>query len=209
MILPSDTIIYDAAKISAYQADQRFDYNSQLTVPEFNLQEIILRWLAQFLNRFFENKLAEGIAGWVLFAVFVIIVLLVIYLIYKNRPGLFSRETKSLLPYEVTDENIYGIDFENELAAALSAGDFRSAIRFLYLQALRLLADRQWIDWQIYKTPTEYIYELKPVDLRQPFRDFTNRFLQVRYGNFKATRELFEAMCNLRDELGKGGEDER
>lgn len=209
MVHLPDTIIYDSAKIAEYQADKRFDYNSQLGVPEFNLWEIITRWLTQLLRHFFDNDTAESIARWLLIAFFVVIVLLIIYFVYKKRPELFLKEKKTLLPYQVEEENIYRIDFERELAAALAAGDFRTAIRILYLQTLRFVTDKHWIDWQIYKTPTEYIYELKPVGLKTPFRDFTNRFLQVRYGNFKATRELFDSMCNLRDELKKGGEDER
>ena len=209
MVHLSDTIIYDVAKIVDYQADKRFDYNSQLSVPKFNLWEIILRWLSQLLSRFFANDTAEGIARWLLIAFLIIVVLLLIYFIYKKRPELFLREKKTLLPYEVEEENIYRIDFESELAAALSSADFRTAIRIVYLQTLRYIADKQWIDWQVYKTPTEYTYELKLVGLKAPFRDFTNRFLQIRYGNFKATRELFDSMCTLRDELKKGGEDER
>ena len=209
MVHFSDTIIYDVTKIAEYQADKRFDYNSQLTVPKFNLWEIIIRWLSQFLSRFFENDTAEGIARWLLIAFFIIVVLLLIYFIYKKRPELFLREKKTLLPYQIEEENIYRIDFESELAAALLSADFRTAIRIVYLQTLRHIADKQWIDWQVYKTPTEYIYELKPIGLKTPFRDFTNRFLQIRYGNFKATRELFDSMCTLRDELKRGGEDER
>jgi len=203
-----DTIIYNSGKIAEYQGDKRFDYNSQLGIPDINILEIIIRWLARILSRFFDSGMAEGIARWTLIALFIITILLVIYFIYKKRPGLFLREKQSLLPYKVDEENIYRIDFEKDLSAALAAGDFRSSIRILYLQTLRFIADKQWIDWKIYKTPTDYIYELKPVDLKTPFRDFTNRFLQVRYGNFKATRELFDTMCRLRDELKKGGEDE-
>jgi hypothetical protein len=209
MIHLADTVLYDSAKIAEYQADKRFDYNSQLGVPDFNLWEILTRWLSQLLSRFFENDTAEGIARWLLIAFFIIIVLLIIYFVYKKRPELLKKKKKTLLPYEVEEENIYRIDFESELATALSDGDFRTAIRIIYLQTLRFVADKQWIDWQIYKTPTEYIYELKPVGMKTPFRDFTNRFLQIRYGNFKATRELFDSMCTLRDEIKERGEDER
>ena len=208
MKLPADTIIYDSVKIAEYQADQRFDYNSQLGIPEFNLMEIIARWLSQLLRHIFDNDTAEVIAQWILIAFFVLVVLFVIYFIYKKRPELFLREKKTLLPYDVEHENIYRIDFDKELTVALAKDDFRTSIRILYLQTLRFVADKKWIDWQIYKTPTEYIYELKPVRLKTSFRDFTNWFLQVRYGNFKATRGLYDLMCSLRDELKKGGEDE-
>ncbi|MDR2231647.1 MAG: DUF4129 domain-containing protein [Tannerella sp.] len=209
MIHLSDTIIYDAAKIAEYQADKRFDYNSQLQIPEFDLMDIILRWLSRMLDKLFGVSVSSGMALFILIAFIVVFLLVLGYFIYKKRPELFMREKKTLLPYEVEAETIYGIDFEKELKAALMAGDFKTSVRLLYLQTLRSIADRQWIDWQIYKTPTEYIYELKPAELKTPFRDFTNSFLQVRYGNFKATRELFDSMSGLSDQLKKGEHDER
>ncbi|MDR3269735.1 MAG: DUF4129 domain-containing protein [Tannerella sp.] len=207
-MLPADTLLYDTAKIAEYQADKRFDYNSQLRDPEVDLIEMLTRWLSRYLDRFFGAEMTGSITAWFLVAFFALAVGLAVYFVYKKRPELFTREKKNPLPYGIEEENIYGIDFEKELAAALAAGDFRMAIRVLYLQTLRFIADKQWIDWQIYKTPTEYTYELKPVALKASFRDFTNRFLQVRYGNFKATREWFDTMRRLQDELRKGGKDE-
>ncbi|MDR1676457.1 MAG: DUF4129 domain-containing protein [Tannerella sp.] len=204
---PADTIVYDAAKIAAYQADGRFDYNSRLSAPDYSFLEIIQRWLAQWLNSIFDGETANSVAAWLLIGFFALVVGLVAFFIYKKRPELFLREKRKPLSYEIEEENIYRIDFEQELETALSVGDFRLAVRMLYLQTLRLAADRQWIDWQIYKTPTEYIYELKPAGLKASFRDFTGRFLQVRYGNFRATRELFDAMRRLQDELRKGGDE--
>lgn len=208
MAYSADTLVYDAAKIAGYQADARFDYNSQLEMPDVNLAEIIFRWISRFFNRFVDIEVADTITYWFLIVFFVAAVFLIVFFIYKKRPGLFIGEKKRPIDYEVEDENIYGIDFEKELEGALAHHDFRMAIRILYLQTLRLLADRQYIDWQIYKVPTEYIYELKPVNLKVPFRRFTHHFLQVRYGNFKATGELFEVMKRLREELMEGGSGE-
>ncbi|MDR3194004.1 MAG: DUF4129 domain-containing protein [Tannerella sp.] len=200
-----DPFACDTAKIAAYQADRHFDYNSQLNAPDYSLLEIFGRWLARQLSRFFGNELAEDISFWLLIVFFVAVVAAAARFVYKKRPELFLREKKRPLTYEMEEENIYRIDFDGELAVALAAGDFRAAVRLLYLQTLRFAADREWIEWQIYKTPTEYVYELQPARLRASFRDLTNRFLQVRYGNFKATREWFDAMRSLQDTFRKGG----
>ncbi|MDR1455553.1 MAG: DUF4129 domain-containing protein [Tannerella sp.] len=208
MTHPADTFVCDTARIAAYRADSRFDYNSQLGAPEYDLLEIVRRWLERLLGHIFGNEAAESVTVWLLTGIFLLAVGLIAFFIYRMRPELFFREKKKPLTCEVEEENIYRIDFEKELAAALAADDFRLAVRMLYLQTLRLAADRQWIDWQIYKTPTEYTLELKPAGLRASFRDFTGRFLQVRYGNFRATRELFDAMRRIQDELGKGGSGE-
>ncbi|MDR0845557.1 MAG: DUF4129 domain-containing protein, partial [Tannerella sp.] len=202
MVLPADTLLYDSAKIAEYQADKRFDYNSQLGMPEFDLMGMIQHWINRMLQRFFSYEASQVISTWLLVAFFLLVVGFVIYFIYRNHPELFLRDKKNpSLRYDVEEETIYGIDFEKEMSAALSAGDYRSAIRFLYLQTLRFIADKEWIEWRIYKTPTEYMSELKPAELKPPFRDFTNHFLQVRYGNFKATGELFKEMCDLQKAL--------
>ncbi|MDR1408244.1 MAG: DUF4129 domain-containing protein [Tannerella sp.] len=209
MIQQADTIVYDAAKIAGYQSDSRFDYNGRLGITEFNLFEKFFQWLSDLIGRILRTSQADMITTWFLTAFFIMVLLLVIYFVYRKRPELFLREKKlKALRYEVEEENIYGIDFDRELKTALSAGDFKAAIRLLYLQTLRLIADRQWIDWQIYKTPTEYTCELKPTALKPTFRMLTNHFLQVRYGNFAATREVYDTMYGLQDKLNKGGNDE-
>lgn len=109
------------------------------------------------------------------------------------------------LAYHVEEDTIYGIDFEKEISAAMLRNEYREAVRLLYLQTLKQLSDAEKIDWQPYKTPTEYTYELKANALRTPFRELTNRFLRVRYGNFEATEALFHEMQTLQREIMKGG----
>lgn len=91
--------------------------------------------------------------------------------------------------------------FREGLPMRFPRSDYREAVRLLYLQTLKRLSDEKRIDWQPYKTPTQYINEVRiPV-----FRQLTNHFLRVRYGNFEATEELFNSMKSLQEEIGKGG----
>ena len=111
------------------------------------------------------------------------------------------RSSKNKLPYEVEEDTIYGVDFSGGIADALSRSDYREAVRLLYLQTLKRLSDAARIEWQPYKTPTQYLYEVR----LPAFRQLTNHFLQVRYGNFEATEELFREMQALQEEIEKGG----
>ena len=94
---------------------------------------------------------------------------------------------KNALSYTVEEDTIYGVDFPGGIAEALSRQNYREAVRLLYLQTLKQLSDAERIDWQLYKTPTQYINEVR----LPAFRQLTNHFLRVRYGNFEATEELF------------------
>ena len=107
---------------------------------------------------------------------------------------------KNALPYAVEEDTIYGVDFARGIADALSRSDYREAVRLLYLQTLKQLSDEKRIDWQLYKTPTQYVYEV-----RMPAFRLTNHFLRVRYGNFEATEALFHVMQSLQEEVKKGG----
>ena len=80
---------------------------------------------------------------------------------------------------------------------ATQQGDYRGAVRWVYLQTLRYLSDAHQIDWQLYKTPTQYEYECR----EESFRELTNHFLRVRYGHFEADASLLDEVCILQATL--------
>jgi len=213
MTFQADTIIYDAQKIADYQADGRFDYNTQLYMPDYSWFDIIIKWFNRIMNAIFSGKFEENVTTPVMIFLFIAIIISILYFLYKKRPELFKREKKvAPLPYDIEEENIHGIDFIKELSVALDCSDYRLAIRLLYLQTLRLLSDNKLIDWQIHKTPTEYLYEIRNNEMKPLFRELTNRFLRVRYGNYAATPEVYDMMHDLQTDMKKmmeGGEDER
>ena len=55
---------------------------------------------------------------------------------------LWMKSDKSnLLEGEVADDNIYGVDFDNEINTAEKKQAYREAVRWLYLKSLRVLSD--------------------------------------------------------------------
>ena len=200
----TDTLLYDTAKIARYQADSHFDYNSQLVHKNFNLYEIVINWFRELMQRFFGSVIADKYSGTILAVIFVLFILLLIFVVYKKRPELFYRE-KKFMKYNVEEETIYGVDFNSEIDNALSRKDYQLAVRLVYLQTLKHLSDFRCIDWQTYKTPTEYLYEMKRKGVSDEFRQLTNRFLMVRYGNFEATESTYEMVKNLQQIIWKGG----
>jgi len=155
-------------------------------------------------NISFFDELARFFASvpWIVYAVIgvLLLALLAWWLIRSGMLGDgFSR------PGRVeSDEgdNIYDIDYEEETKKALLAGDYAALVRLIYLRTLRTLDEEGRISWRIYKTPTEYAYEL-----RQPsFLTMTRHFLRVRYGKFGASEALCEEMRALQAEVEKGGE---
>lgn len=204
-LAPADTLICDTASIAAWQADPAYDYNRELVAANVDLTKMLVNWVGKILSKLFGSAFAAEYTVAVLVGIAVLLLLAVLWFIYKKRPELFMRSRKNPLAYSVHSDTIYGVDFQEEIAAALTRGDYREAVRLLYLQSLKLLSDEGRIDWQPYKTPTEYIYEMKAEVLRVPFRKLTNGFLRVRYGNFDATEPTFREMQTWWAEIEKGG----
>jgi len=209
MIFQADTIIYDAQKIATYQSDSRYDYLTQLDLPDYSWFELVSRWFNRVLNSIFSGRFEQNVTTPVMIILFILILGTCLYFLYIKRPELFMRSKKTArLPYSIEEENIHLIDFGKEIDTALQNGDYRLAIRLLYLQTLRFLSDNKLIDWQIHKTPMEYLYEVADNNMKQPLRIFTNHFLHVRYGNCHATPELYQTMRDLQEniqEIRKGG----
>lgn len=189
---PSYTYTYDTARVARYQQDKRFDYNSQLSTPEFSLWDYLMRALSKLLRKVLGNKYAGMLAKPILIGICAVILGLVIFFIYKKRPELFYRVKKKPWKYQVYEgENIYEINFEKEIEALLSQQNYPLAIRLIYLQTLRYLADQGRINWQPSKTPTDYLYEIKGTAGKEAFRHLTGYFLKIRYGNFEAGEALY------------------
>ena len=201
MLSPADTLVCDTAQVAAWQSDSVYAYNRELIAPDVNILEWISRWFGEVLERLFGNSLVSEHSDSVLVSIAILILLGIAWFVYKKRPELFVRSGKSALPYEVAEDTIYGVDFEGGITDALTRRDYREAVRLLYLQTLKQLSDRGRIDWQLYKTPTQYIDEVRV----PAFRQLTHHFLKVRYGNFEATEALFHTMQALQEEVGKGG----
>lgn len=93
---------------------------------------------------------------------------------------------------EVIDvEDIANMEFEDPIKTAIDAGNFRRAVRLLYLKALKELQDRSMITWTKGKTNRQYLRELPNRELRPQFQDITFIFEYIWYGEFPVDRDHF------------------
>jgi hypothetical protein len=128
---------------------------------------------------------------WLIVAIAAVIVIL--QLTGVNMRQLFSpAKIEKHREDELLSENIHEIPFEKAISNAISAGNYSLATRLMYLQALKLLSDKDLIGWHENKTNWQYVYELKHLPLRAAFRTITSIFEYVQYGNMKVDEAKFE-----------------
>ncbi len=201
----SDSLQIDTMLVNSLRSDSRYDYDRELYGGNQNL----LEWLSEQLNRWLSEQFdvvigSEAMRN-VLIALGVLLVCLLAWLVWRRRNAIFfSQEKASPLDYALEEDTIYGIDFEDDIAQMTAQGNWRQAVRLVYLYALKQLSDAGSIDWQPSKTPSQYVREVGKAD----FTALSNHFVRVRYGNFDADEQLYREMENLRRQLTKGGDAE-
>lgn len=191
----SDTLTIDSAQIAQWQAQQDFDYNRELVGGGMTFTEWMMTQIKELLRDLFGQAWNSDYTWWVLAVIGAVVVGIVVWYVWRFHPGLFKRR-KDEQTYEETEDTIYGVDFDSTISQALGREDYREAIRMVYLRTLKTLSDSQQIDWQPFKTPSQYVRELSD---SAAFRMLTAHFLRVRYGNFAATRQLYDEV----EQLGK------
>jgi hypothetical protein len=156
--------------------------------------EWMMAQINELLRDLFGQAWRSDYTWWGLAIVGAVVVGIGIWYVWRFHPGLFMRQ-RDERTYEEMEDTIYGIDFDAIISQALGREDYREAIRMIYLRTLKALSDSQQIDWQPFKTPSQYVWEFDAA----AFRTLTSHFLRVRYGYFEATRQL----CDEVEQLGK------
>jgi Domain of unknown function (DUF4129) len=134
--------------------------------------------------------------GWIsnvlLLAVLAAAVFAVVMLVRRMRvPKTRRKKTRLVLGEEVTAESTSRELAEAGLAAA-RAGDFRTAVRKLYVSLLYEMSERNLIELDDSATNHEYLRSVSRFSaLAGPMRYLTDRFDHVWYGMFPSSTEDF------------------
>jgi hypothetical protein len=182
---------FNAQQMAAYNTDEEFQYN-RYKEPPVSLWEKFWSWFWRRIGDILQTD-----AGSAAFrTVFITLAVLVLaFFIYKltgmNKAGLFKRAAGESVGYSVTEEDIHSINFDLAIEQAVQNRDFRLAVRLLYLQSLKQLADKNYINWQLNKTNIAYVQELKGTKHQPVFTDLTVQFENTWYGDMPISAEGF------------------
>jgi hypothetical protein len=173
-VLPADSSIctsevadykntYDYEPYGKMKPTKEFDWS---WVPSFSLPSM------PDMNSFF-----------CIFSLIVILSLLTVVGIIVGNIYSRKRQKKSAIQEDNTSaDSIHNGKMKTELQLALDAGDFRKAVKLIYLASLDVLDSRHYIVWNVAKTPAEYYYELQVPAAKTSLFRLTYLFLDVRYG---------------------------
>lgn len=179
-----------AAQLRDLQTSRAYQYDNEPPPPDNSLARFINYYWRQ-LMRLFSSKAYNDYGQYV---VMLALAGFVVYLLRKANflDFLFPAKAQSeQLDYESSPEDIHGLDFGAAIDQAVDSQQYRLAVRLLYLQTLKRLADAQLIRYQREKTNRQYVYELAGTPHQQGFDRLTQQFDYIWYGNAPISSEQF------------------
>lgn len=99
--------------------------------------------------------------------------------LFRKKPAIVQSGSDDELP-----DDIFAIDYEKELARANTSKNYHLAVRLMYLHVLKVMADREIINYRAGKTNSDYLFELYNSAYYKDFFRITRSFEYVWYGQF-------------------------
>ena len=180
---------FDAHAIDQYKKQTDFIYDRTQETSGFSFWQ----WISYLLNKLFSTTQQNAGMKIIFYAVMIIaIVAIVINLAGIDIRKIFTRESQAALAHAFIEENIREMNIDDLIAEAIANKEWRLCVRYQYLKALRLLTDKELINWQAGKTNMDYYYELKGVEVKDGFLDVTGKFENAWYGNQDVTQQDYQ-----------------
>ena len=174
--------------LSQKYSGEDFNYNENEEEAQ-NLLGRAISWFFQKLEKIFGLNLSPEILSVVEFLVYLLLTVFIGYFIIKlligqNTSSLFSRKTATVNPLTIAEEHIENINLDAFISDALAQKNYRLAIRYMYLKALKELSFHNIIAWHFEKTNNDYHNEIKDPLLKDNFKKVSYLYDYVWYGEF-------------------------
>jgi len=95
---------------------------------------------------------------------------------------------------DLVEQDIREVDLQHLLQAAIQAGEYRPAVRLLFLESLKQMTEKEWINWKPNKTNHDYQREMAEHPQAEEFHQLTFAYEYIWYGNFSVDASQFERL---------------
>jgi len=117
--------------------------------------------------------------------------LLIKFLMQPRINAVFKTEIKDIDSFQYVEENLTQVNFDSLITDALNESNYRLATRYLYLKSLKLLTNKNIIDWHYDKTNSDYINEITDENTKNIFKRISYIYDYVWYGEFPIDEAVY------------------
>jgi hypothetical protein len=186
------------------------DFNYDVKTGESsNLLARFIRWVLNGLGEAFGFDISPQtllILEYVIYALMgaLVVFLLVRVFINEKFNAIFTKKAKSIANIDLSEQHIESLDLDALMNDALKNKDYRLAVRYQFLKILKLLSQKNLIEWHFEKTNVDYEREIKEHSLQQEFKKASYLYENIWYGEqpidervYAKTSSRFTALNNL------------
>lgn len=109
----------------------------------------------------------------------------------ESAQSLLTRHSRVAATVNMEETHIEQIDLTQLIKDSVATGNYRNAVRYLYLDALKWLSANQKIEWDFQKTNSDYYRELDEPILKERFKKISYLYDYVWYGEFELNEHTF------------------
>ena len=193
---------FSEEKITELKSNPDLTYKEPPTVAE-SLWDRFWKWVGQFFSALFDGASTTNWGRVLVYSAALIGFILILMMILKVNAFkvFYSGADRGAIKTTVFHENIHEMDFERLIQEALNNKKYRNGIRLIFLYALKMLADKQYIQWQAGKTNHDYSDELGAGELKTNYNQLSRYFEYAWYGNFLIEEDAFKKAQQLFETL--------
>ncbi len=120
---------------------------------------------------------------------------LMVYLSGSNV-GLFRKPDKMIVngEDEMITEDIFAINYQKEIDRAAAEGNYRMAVRLMFLRLLKNMSERNIIQYKQDKTNLDYLLQLHPTRYYSHFFRLTRNYEYSWYGQFDVNEATYRSI---------------
>ncbi|OGU68846.1 MAG: hypothetical protein A2W30_00930 [Ignavibacteria bacterium RBG_16_36_9] len=208
-ILPADEkeFIIDLRMLSddileKYKNDPEFDYDGGPKEAEDWISKI-KNWINQQLAILRSSKAYSTLLDYLYYGLMIAALILIVRgLIKADRRGLlFGKINSNEIKIIESEEDISQINFDELISIAIESKQYKLAVRYLFLNSLKLLSEKGLIELKNNKTNYQYLSEIKNNQIADVFRNTTSSFEWIWYGDFPVDENIMKSSQNDFSEL--------
>jgi hypothetical protein len=116
-----------------------------------------------------------------------------------SNVGLFRRKNKYLQDTgdeQLETEDIFAINYQKEIDKAEANGNYRLAIRLMFLRLLKAMAEKNIIEYKPGRTNLDYLFHLHPTVYYNHFFRITRNYEYTWYGKFEVGEGAYQLIRN-------------
>jgi hypothetical protein len=190
---------FDRKKINSLKEQPEFDYTEEVAQENWWTKfkrYLQLQW-QKFLNWLFGDHKPNSFILFLLeilpYLILAGILGFAVWLFIKLNPGssFLSNSKAGSVFLNEEEEIVQSRDIKKLIDEAVTAENYRLAVRYQYLLILQQLSQAGYIDYQFPKTDEEYLAEIEKEPLKNQFKKITRIYDFIWYGSFGVTKENY------------------